>query len=146
MSPKNRSEIFSKRLRELRLKRGLTQKEMAEKLNVQRSTYTWYEGGRIPNMEILRETARVFGVSVDYLLGVDADFKLKSLDFEAEWPEGAQVFRRGTKELTDAQKRDVVVMLKAIMNNLKEEKRKGNSDETAQGPGQLRQTDSPHVS
>lgn len=131
MSPKDRSEIFSERLRELRLKRGLTQKEMAEKLNVQRSTYTWYEGGRVPAMETVREIARVFGVSVDYLLGVDTDPRVKSLNFEADWPEGAQIFRRGTKELTDAQKRDVVVMLKALMNNLKEEKKKGNSDETA---------------
>lgn len=125
MSPKDRLEIFSNRLKELRLKRNLTQKEMAEKLNVQRSTYSWYESGRIPNMETLREIAQIFGVSVDYLLGVDADFKLKSLDFEADWPEGAQVFRRGTKELTDSQKRDIVMMLKALMNGHKEKNEKG---------------------
>lgn len=111
---RNCQEIFSRRVKELRLKKGFTQKEMAELLHVERSTYTWYEGGRVPAMEIVRKISQIFGVSADYLLGVDAD---PSLTFEADWPEGAEVFRRGAKEFTDAQKREVVVMLKALLDH-----------------------------
>lgn len=62
---------FSERLRQLREERGLSQEELAEKLNINRSSITHYESGgkRIPRHERLNAIADFFGVSVDYLLG-----------------------------------------------------------------------------
>lgn len=117
---KDSQEIFSQRLRELRLKKGLTQKQVADMLHVQRSTYTQYETGRVPSIETVRKLARVFGVSVDYLLGVENDPRIKSLDFEGAWPLGAQIFRRASKEWTETRKREVETMLQALLNNLPE--------------------------
>lgn len=60
------------RLKELRDIRGLTQRELAAKLNVSPSTIALYElGKREPDADMLGRLAEFFGVSIDYLLGRD---------------------------------------------------------------------------
>ncbi len=62
--------MFSKKIKECREKCGLTQKQMAQALNLERSTYTYYEIGKSqPNLETLKSIAQIFHVSVDDLLG-----------------------------------------------------------------------------
>ena len=57
-------------LRALREKEGLTQKQVANYLQLSRSTYTYYElGKRQPNLQTLSRLAEFFHVSTDYLLG-----------------------------------------------------------------------------
>jgi methanogenic corrinoid protein MtbC1 len=61
---------FSSRLRELRTRRKLRQKDLAEKLGVAQTTVANYEqGSRFPGERILERIADFFGVSLDYLLG-----------------------------------------------------------------------------
>ena len=60
------------RLKELRAGR-YTQAEMAALLGVGRTTYTKYESGDIRlGAEMLEKLAKIFDVSVDYILGRDA--------------------------------------------------------------------------
>jgi len=62
--------IFVVRLREVREKRGLSQKELAELTGGHVSNLSYYESGRrIPSLELFVKIARVLGVSTDYLLG-----------------------------------------------------------------------------
>ena len=62
---------FSKRLKELRLNNGLTQKDLANAIEVGRTTISEYESGKIvPKQEGLLKIANHFNVSVDYLTGV----------------------------------------------------------------------------
>lgn len=62
--------MFATRLKELRLKRGLTQKELAQKLNMQNTAISKYElNQRKPDTETLLEIANFFNISIDYLLG-----------------------------------------------------------------------------
>ena len=62
---------FSKRLKELRLEAGLTQKDLANAIEVGRTTISEYESGKIvPKQEGLLKLANHFNVSVDYLTGV----------------------------------------------------------------------------
>ncbi|MEM5819243.1 MAG: helix-turn-helix transcriptional regulator [Desulfitobacterium hafniense] len=58
-------------LRSLREDKDLSQKDMAQLLNVHQTTYSDYELGRlnIPNL-ILKQLALFFDTSVDYLLGL----------------------------------------------------------------------------
>ena len=65
---------FAKRLKELRLNNGLTQKELAKSIEVGRTTISEYESGKIvPKQEGLLKIANHFNVSVDYLTGVSND-------------------------------------------------------------------------
>ena len=58
------------RLRALRTQQGATQKEMADFLGVDRTTYTKYESGKSePSNEIQQRLAAFFKVSIDYLTG-----------------------------------------------------------------------------
>ncbi|MEY7998653.1 helix-turn-helix domain-containing protein [Clostridium sp. Mt-5] len=62
--------MFSSRLKELRLEKGLTQKELAQKLNMQNTAISKYElNERKPDIDTLNQLAKFFNVSVDYLLG-----------------------------------------------------------------------------
>ena len=62
---------FPKRLKELRLNAGLTQKDLAKAIDVGRTTISEYESGKIvPKQEGLLKIANHFNVSVDYLTGV----------------------------------------------------------------------------
>lgn len=64
---------FSEKLLELRKEKGLTQAELAEKLNVSRQTVSnWELGTAGPNLERLSELSEFFGVPLDVLLGDDA--------------------------------------------------------------------------
>lgn len=64
------SNIFPQRLKDLRLKKGLTQTELGKKLGVKQSTFTnWENGKREPNFETLIKLADLLEVSVDWLFG-----------------------------------------------------------------------------
>ncbi|MDF2534114.1 MAG: hypothetical protein K0R18_271 [Bacillales bacterium] len=67
---------FSDRLKLLRKQTRLTQKEMANKLNIQRVTYSHYETGRSqPSIDTLIILSSIFSCSIDYLVGVSEDPK-----------------------------------------------------------------------
>lgn len=60
---------FAERLRSLRTKKGLTQKEVADRLGISESAYGYYEQGRRqPPQESYAVLADLFDVSLDYLL------------------------------------------------------------------------------
>ena len=65
-------EIFlGKNLKELRIERGYTQKQVAEMLNINSVTYLHYEKDqREPPLSLLADMAKLYEVSVDYLLGL----------------------------------------------------------------------------
>ena len=58
------------RLRELRLEQNISQKAVAEKLQVSQQTYSDYEHCKTnPDLAMLAKIADFFEVSIDYLLG-----------------------------------------------------------------------------
>ncbi len=67
-------EKFGQKLKYLRQEKGLSQVELAERLNVDKSTIAKYETGKIePSLTMLKSIAIFFDVSADYLLGI-SDF------------------------------------------------------------------------
>ena len=70
--------LLSKRLKELRLKNNMTQRELGEKVNVTKVSICCYESGtRCPTLDTLTKIGEVLGVSVSYLMGYDEDVKIK---------------------------------------------------------------------
>lgn len=60
---------FSEKLKRLRNEKGMSQKTLADKLHVERSTVAgWETKDRVPDVEILIKLATVLGTTVDDLL------------------------------------------------------------------------------
>lgn len=60
------------RIKETRIRRRLSQKELAEKINKRKSAVCGYEtNAQIPPLEVLVSIASVLNVSLDYLVGFD---------------------------------------------------------------------------
>lgn len=70
--------MFSQRIKLLRKEKKLTQQNLADFLEVRRSTYGEYERGKImPPYDKIQRLADYFNVSVDYLMGAT---NFKTLD------------------------------------------------------------------
>lgn len=63
---------FGMRLKQLRIRRKLTQREVAGKLNVTRQTIGCYERNELtPSLDVLIRMALLYRTSTDYLLNLD---------------------------------------------------------------------------
>lgn len=63
------------RLRALRIENGLTQKQLADNLNISdKNIWTYEKGIATPPYDILSAYADFFGVTTDYLIGRTDDF------------------------------------------------------------------------
>ncbi|MDE6472584.1 MAG: helix-turn-helix domain-containing protein [Clostridia bacterium] len=61
---------FSKRLKELRLERNKSQKDLALETNISQPSINFWERGKcLPNANAIITLANYFGVTTDYLLG-----------------------------------------------------------------------------
>lgn len=68
-------KVFPQRLKELRLKKGLTQTELAKYMNVSQGGYTKWENGRTePNLETFLKLASILNTTTSYLLGESDEF------------------------------------------------------------------------
>ena len=70
--------MIYRRIRDLREDNDLTQKEMAKNLNCSQQVYSNYELGQrdIPT-DILIKLSKFYNVSVDYILGLSDNSKIK---------------------------------------------------------------------
>ena len=63
---------LGERLKELRKQQGLTQVQVAERLGLSKAVISSYEvASRHPSYDILIKMAAIYGVTTDYLLGLD---------------------------------------------------------------------------
>jgi len=106
------------RLKDLRTEQNLLQKDVAEMLGVDRSTYSKYESGASePNFEILLKIARIFNVSIDYLLGNTDQREEKPTPEDGDGLSGNMVKIAGRdgsfyeRKLSDSQREMLIQML-----------------------------------
>ncbi len=70
-------QYFGERLRDLRHKKHMTQKQLADKLDLSKGTISAYEQGKkYPSIEVLIKLCNILQVSADYLLGLSDDMQL----------------------------------------------------------------------
>ena len=68
---------FGNTLKTLRLRKDMTQAQLANKLGLTKSVISAYETGlRLPSYDILIHIARIYNVSTDYLLGIEKNRRL----------------------------------------------------------------------
>ena len=74
-------EKFSYRLTVLLDENNMTQTQLAQKIGTSNVTICRYlTGERTPRIDVLTKIAYVFNVSLDYLLGLSEDKKVKNFD------------------------------------------------------------------
>ena len=65
-------ENFGERLKELRLEKGLTQKQLANEIGTTQSAIVYWESNKQePTISTLKKLCRFFNVSADYLIGLE---------------------------------------------------------------------------
>ena len=73
------SKEFGNKLRELRKSKGLSQDNLANKLNISRTTIGRFESGEmIPNAQIIKELCEILGIYSTELF--EMDYKIKNKD------------------------------------------------------------------
>ena len=82
VKPENLKAVIAANVADLRRRCGMTQQDLAEKLNyTDKAISKWERGESIPDVLVLKSIADLFGVTVDYLLEevhpvvVEADFE-----------------------------------------------------------------------
>ena len=74
---------LSDRIRELRTQRNLTQLQVAERLGITKNAVnSWEKSASSPTLKNVAELAGIFGVSTDYLLGVNQRLTVDITDFD----------------------------------------------------------------
>ncbi|MGN0771169.1 MAG: helix-turn-helix domain-containing protein [Christensenellales bacterium] len=65
-----KNNVFGKTLRELRIEKGISQRNLGEILGVCNQTVSfWESGSREPDLDMMCRIAEFFEVSCDFLLG-----------------------------------------------------------------------------
>lgn len=73
------------RIKEIRTRRGLSQKELAQRINKSKSAVCGYEtNAQIPPLEVLVSIATVLNVSLDYLVGFDVEEPVSLKNFNSQ--------------------------------------------------------------
>lgn len=73
--------ILGEQIRNLRKSKKMTLSVMAERVGITTSAIAAYENGaRTPSLDILIKIAKLFNVTIDYLIGLDDDIKVSIND------------------------------------------------------------------
>lgn len=93
---------FGSHLKELRTQAGLTQLQLAQRMNITKSVVSFYEKQeRFPSPDILIKVATIFHVSTDYLLGLD---KKETIDVSGLGKDDIAILRALTESLRQKMK------------------------------------------
>ncbi|WP_438448544.1 helix-turn-helix transcriptional regulator [Gorillibacterium sp. sgz5001074] len=80
------------RLAELRVELGLTQEEVAKKLELSRAALSHYETNRRePDFQTIRKCADYYGVTIDYILGRTNDRDQTLDEAVGEWVDALEL-------------------------------------------------------
>lgn len=111
--------MLGSRIRELRKERKMSQRELAEKLNVSQQTIGAWETERIvPGADTLGNIANYFGVTADYLLGRSEKRKENKDDFTVQEALDSVMSFDG-KPMTDNDREIIEGIIRAYMEKKK---------------------------
>lgn len=110
------NKMFSERIKRLRSNNNLTMDALAEKLNVTKSRISmWENNGTVPREDVLIQLSKMFGVSIDYLLGNE--------ELEGNQPQNQKLnyIQRSLGKLDDERLQKAESVLKAVFDDIFDE-------------------------
>lgn len=94
--------VFGERMRILRQNLGISQQQVADKLNISRNLLSNYERGiRQPDYQMLVRLADFYEVSLDYLLGRSDTYKTQNVCTDRETEIINRVLRLSDESIRD---------------------------------------------
>lgn len=98
------SKAFGERLLSLLQKQGLTQKQLADRLNTTEATLSRYvNGDREPKADMLANIATALNTTSDYLLGIEKN--------DYDFPKLERLLARNSSQMSDKEKRALISAL-----------------------------------
>ena len=105
--------LLKDRLKELRIGKGLLQKDIAKLLSITTSAYGYYEQGkRVPDSDTIKKLAEFYNVSLDYLIGnsdikesADKIIEKETLNIPKEYTDKYKVTSRDKKQYLEEMKK-----------------------------------------
>jgi transcriptional regulator with XRE-family HTH domain len=111
-------DILPRRLREARIRAGLTQVEVADAAGVSEDVYARYERAeRLPSIDMFRRLCRVVGCSADWLLDEDASAPPPARQHDAD-PAQVRRVRHISRQLRRASP-DVLTLVRTVLDAIK---------------------------
>lgn len=102
--------MIGDKIKELRNRKGLYQQELADKMNVSKSTIAmWETNKREPNSEMLIALANFFECSTDYLMGRDVKF-----NSEETTTDELVILNRNAKKLSPEKQKKLLDMARLM--------------------------------
>ena len=87
------------RIKEIRTQRGITQSELAKRINKSKSAVSGYESNaQIPPSEVLVSIATVLNVSLDYLVGFEMEDPISLKNYTSQQKNAMKSIREVTAE------------------------------------------------
>lgn len=118
--PSREAPPFGKRLAELRKERGLTQSELAARLEISSKMIDYYERRATnPSLEIITKAATIFGVTLADMLGEE----LSRPRHRPGPPSRLEAQIERVRQLPRRQKEHIIKTLAALLKQAEEEKR-----------------------
>lgn len=135
---------IGERLRELRIKSGYTQQQVAKLLNIDRSTYAYYETGKTrPDIDSLVILSRIFNIPInEFLADEKAPQNFSDLNASADYVIGkknsSHIFNLSPqeKELIGAFRTCTPEEQRALLNYAIQRANQRNGSETPPGPSE----------
>ena len=94
---------FEEKVIELMKQEGMSQKQLAEKINVTEASMSRYlKGERVPRIDVIVKLANVFNVSIEYLQGI------KEVE---EYEDIKRIVARNSNKMTEQQKMELARIL-----------------------------------
>ena len=107
-------KIIAEKIRSIRKACGFTQQQVAAVLNVDRSTYTYYETGKTtPDIHTVKLLANLFNLSVDDLLSDEAEVSQMNDVVSPEPPDEENLLPETANRLTRTE-RELLLYYRAL--------------------------------
>lgn len=112
--------MLGTRIKELRKKNNVTQKQLADLLQVSQQTVGSWEVNRAePNTDILKQLSRTFDVSIDYLLGNESESNQREIKYSKRL---RNLAAHATDDITDEEMNEIL----SFIDFIKHRDRKNN--------------------